>query len=218
MEKRIKLPKKLKIGCVVYKVIYPYIFTNDNYIGLHWSSRSNILISNKYNEKHRGNSKILETFIHEMLHAVDFIYLNTIFNEEEIDNMGIMLTDVLVRNKNLNFDKDSIPKSIMIGPYYFKIKYPHKDIDNPEATYIIHAESCDIYLSKVDDGFDVNMTIIKSNLLISIFHVIFNCCKINDRDPRTPDIIEVFSRGILQVLLDNKLCTLINNQRSLLRV
>lgn len=216
----VKLPKKVKIGCAVYDVKYPYKFVNNvsDYTGLHWSTRSSILVSNKYNDRERNNVKILETFMHETLHAIDYIYLNTVFEEHEINAMGVALTDILLANSNLNLEKEKLPKKLKVGPFYYRIEYPYTDEDNPEFLYFSDDERCIYFLR---DNFDTNKLpehIVKGNLLLLILCSIFFFYNIErETEERSTDNLVVFSKGILQTLVDNKIFSIVDKQRSVFR-
>lgn len=71
-----KIPKEVKIGGKVYKIVYPYKFKESNdHIGQSDHEKQIILISDtdsSGNKRHRQN--IEETFLHELLHCIDWIY------------------------------------------------------------------------------------------------------------------------------------------------
>lgn len=102
-----KLPKTLKIGGRKYKVIYPYHFrdTTTTTLGLHDPSGSIIRISDI--DEHgnvRSDFSILHTFLHELIHAVDFVYNNNCITlaetgEGAIDQLAEGLLQVLRDNK-----------------------------------------------------------------------------------------------------------------------
>ena len=95
-----KIPKKIKVGGHVYRVIYPCDFAeNKNLRGQHDGDTKEIRISDDGPE-----SVIAETLLHEILHAVDSVTGYKLFedNERAIVGIGEALFQVL-RDNNLDF-------------------------------------------------------------------------------------------------------------------
>jgi hypothetical protein len=68
------IPKTLKIGCHLYKVICPYEFKErGDLTGQQDPSLLEIRIDNRdsYSHQHRADSTVKVTLIHEILHAID---------------------------------------------------------------------------------------------------------------------------------------------------
>jgi hypothetical protein len=86
METKVKLPKKLKVGGIIYKVLYPYLFIEDtSIVGLHEPSTAIIKIAGVNDSKFLCAERILETFLHESVHAIDYVYCNEQYNEDDVE-------------------------------------------------------------------------------------------------------------------------------------
>ncbi|MDA2921691.1 hypothetical protein MYX07_00310 [Patescibacteria group bacterium AH-259-L07] len=98
-----KIPKKIKVGGHIYKVIYPYRFKErEDLYGRTNEGRKEIFVTNlDANGNKLPQTKIEETFLHELLHAVDQTYNNNDLKEEIVARMGEGLYQVLKDNKLL---------------------------------------------------------------------------------------------------------------------
>lgn len=75
--KSMKIPKTLKIGGRLYKVIYPYTFegTTEHFYGLHDPTGQTIKLTKKDEfGANRSKESIYHTFLHEVIHAIDNVY------------------------------------------------------------------------------------------------------------------------------------------------
>ncbi len=105
-----KIPKKLKIGGHQYEVEYPYAFKERGDItGQHDAESLKIRISStdSYSHKEKPESVIAENFLHEILHAADYISGHEIFkgNEAAVCGVSEILFQILRDNK-LHFDEE----------------------------------------------------------------------------------------------------------------
>ena len=79
-----KIPKKIKVAGKTYKVIYPYVFQErtDN-LGQSNHIQQKILIANfdKSGDK-LADETVDETFMHEILHCVDWAYMDSQLREK----------------------------------------------------------------------------------------------------------------------------------------
>jgi hypothetical protein len=105
-----KIPKRIKIGGCTYRVIMPYVFRDNEscLVGMCDTSLQEIKIAtvNQYGEK-RHEEALEHTLMHEILHAVDFVYGCEIGNkgsecEDIIDQLARGLLQV-IRDNRLNF-------------------------------------------------------------------------------------------------------------------
>ena len=211
-----KLPSKIKIGGMDYKVLYPYEFEDDSSVstGLHEAGTNLIKISEYEDGIKRHPHKILETFIHEIVHAVDFVYVKYELSEKFVTVFSKGLTGVLLNN-NLKLSERGyqLVKKVKIGGYEYKVIYPYKfrdtgsfltsDLNN--ATFIIR-------IAKED--FD--STYIKANLLYCVSVGIFSTYFFNSVEDEYEDCEinwKSFSQGLFQVIVDNKLEKLFDDWR-----
>ena len=124
---RIKLPKNIIIGGVEYSVNYPYDFENENIDrinGLHDPYDRSITI----NKDIRSNQKIISVFLHEVLHAVDYVYnsYELCTFEDIIHKLSYGLYDFFSCNKFYNINK--IPKYVdVMGNLIVVEEYDYRD-------------------------------------------------------------------------------------------
>jgi len=98
-----KIPKQIKVGGHTYKVIFPYRFKERTDIyGQCDDALKNIKISQ---DDGNGNplsvSQKEQIFIHEVLHAVDWVYNAHKMDEETVQRLSEGLYQVLNDNKML---------------------------------------------------------------------------------------------------------------------
>jgi len=95
-----KLPNKVKIGGHWYKVVFPYRFIERVDINGHTDSdilEIKIANGDGYNQK-LANSKVMELFFHEVLHAIDDVYNANQLEEATVKRLGQGLFQFLVDN------------------------------------------------------------------------------------------------------------------------
>lgn len=97
-----KIPKELKVGGRVYKVLYPHVFVETNFYGLanHVSNTISIAARGEGGES-VANENIEQTFLHELLHCVDVVYNNHDLTEDVVTRLAEGLYQVLKDNKLL---------------------------------------------------------------------------------------------------------------------
>jgi len=107
-----RLPTKVKVGGHWYKVTYPYRFTERNdIVGQHdYSGKEIRIASETFNGEVICDSSIVVAFIHEILHAVDYVSGSRIFEENEttIEVFSEILFSVLVDNGWLKLGAASV--------------------------------------------------------------------------------------------------------------
>lgn len=103
-----KLPKTIKVGAHSYEIIFPYTFKEvDGYLGLHDGLQRKIFIAaNDFAGNPRADSDIYKTLLHELIHAVDSVYLKCRLGEEGdeekiVDSLAEGLLQVLLDAKLL---------------------------------------------------------------------------------------------------------------------
>ena len=101
---KMKIPKTLKIGGHIYKIIFPYEFKERYDRDADCDRDLNLIrISKTVGSDKRSESSIIVTFIHEVLHAIDFVSGHKIFidNEKALEGISEGIYQVLVDNKLL---------------------------------------------------------------------------------------------------------------------
>lgn len=97
-----KIPNKLKVGGINYKIKKDYRFKETILQGQCDAIQAELRISYVDQGGNRRNfEKIEETFIHEVLHAVDSCYNNNKLDEESTDRLANGMYQVLKDNKLL---------------------------------------------------------------------------------------------------------------------
>ncbi len=101
-----KIPKTLKIGGHIYKILFPYVFTERYDINGNCDADTCLIkIAASNVNIPRAESAIAVTFIHEVLHAIDFNTGHRIFErtegEKKIEALSEGIYQVLVDNNYL---------------------------------------------------------------------------------------------------------------------
>ena len=97
-----KIPKSIKIGGHVVKVLYPYNFTERNDIDAQCDHCLNEIRISGYDISglRMAESVLMVNFIHEVLHRIDVISGHKVFfkNEPAIEGISEIIYQVLVDN------------------------------------------------------------------------------------------------------------------------
>ena len=103
--KKSRMLKTLKVGGLNYQIVYPYVFeTNAVLLGLHEGDQARIKVTKRFLNLERHWTKITETLLHEIVHAVDHVYAGNILIEDEVFIMSNYLFQI-IRDNKLRFDK-----------------------------------------------------------------------------------------------------------------
>jgi len=96
-----KIPKKLKVAGLEYDVKTDYKFHQANTLcGQCDHQGQEIRITGKCSDNNqRKRDSVEETFIHEMLHAIDRNYNNSALSEQQVTRLSTGLYQVLKDNK-----------------------------------------------------------------------------------------------------------------------
>ena len=98
-----KIPKKIKVAGHIYKIKWDNKrLSDDGYVGESDHHLDMIYLCRYFKrEQPRTDSEIEETFIHEILHAIDVNYNNHALSEKEVTRLAVGLHQVLKDNFNL---------------------------------------------------------------------------------------------------------------------
>lgn len=194
----IKLPESISICGLDVDVIYPKKLHGD-YAGLFASSAPYIKVS----PEHGTNKAILSCFLHELLHAIDYFYLDD-YIRDEAGETGIKLLEctlfsILLKNKNKLFI-ENIPKTVDILGYTM-----HIDRSDFEDT----ADILTFRVSMHDELILINYEV-ESDKLVAQSLVCAILVGLFSRVDLEFDLskIVVFGRGLYQVFVDNNLMKL----------
>jgi hypothetical protein len=163
-----KLPKKVKVGFAEYTVIYPYVFEDDpTFVGYHDGPNCELKISSHTHNVRRADIKIYETLLHEIVHAIDYIYCCCSMNETEVTQLAKGLLHVLRENNLYLNDRNKMPKEVNIGGFTYNVDCPY-EVSEGVVSSIVKHESLSILLAGGYDGRDFNWRILKKNFLTAI--------------------------------------------------
>jgi len=97
---KIYIPEKVKVCGKVYDITYPYNFVDDSvYYGMCRHATLRILLGNKSESGETLPKDIIdETFIHELTHTINHIYLDNKLDENEVGRLSEGLYQVIVDN------------------------------------------------------------------------------------------------------------------------
>jgi len=208
------IPSEVTVGAMHYRVLYPYNFDDDPEVstGLHEAGENTIKISEYDEGVIRHPHKIMETFIHELVHAVDFVYCGYIMSERFVSVFSRGLTGVLLNNTlKLNVQDKKIPKKVKIGGYSYDVLYPHEF--NDTTGFMTSSLSNTLLKMRISAGRDFDPTFIKANLMycvcVGIYSVYFYGGNGDDEDVNWKS----FSHGLYQVIVDNDIEQLVADWR-----
>jgi len=214
---KIKFPKTVKVGGMIYNIIFPYIFIDQpTYLGLHNGVSTAIRIADTYQECKRENQIILEIYIHELLHAIDFVYGLDNIDEPILGVYARALLQVLQDNE-LYLYNTKMPKKIKIGCFTYKVNFPYASPEISKTKVATTSNSKLIISIDDNDGSEkFNRKFIKVVLIHGIMSAI-SCVYFNGED-ESQSIIDMkrtsISHGLYQVFVDNKVDILINKYKT----
>ena len=126
-KKKSFLPAKIKIGGLDYKIVFRERFKdgNSDYIGLCVNPMTTIYISKCDKEYQFDRTKIIQTLLHEIIHAIDNVYCNNSFQEDNVKNdmtdLEHLWFSVLADNDLYISKKDKFPDYVRILGQTYKI-------------------------------------------------------------------------------------------------
>jgi len=206
-----KLPKTVKIGGMDYKVLYPYKFVkeSDEYVGLHSAFDGTIKVSAVGDYESRSKHKILSTFIHECLHAIDFWMHPNECSEDMILKFERGIIQLLIDNVDLT---KNIPDKVRIGSNWYKVFQVDKfDNINCIRYSFTDPEACSIELARYIDGDLVSENAKRIFMMKSIINLMLVEYVFTMEEGEKIDL-ERMAFGIYTWLKDNKIYELVKRE------
>lgn len=218
MKNDCRIPKKVKVGSIIYTVKFPYVFSeDDDSLGMHDYNTSTIKIVNLYKGNFIHPNRIKQIFLHELVHAVDCNYCGNILSEVEVDSISMGMYYTLSKNNLLLNEEEKLPKVIDINNFKFKVLYPyaHKDLNTNlmASSKLYELKMCLRGVGDSGEMYDLNR--VKQYLMLLIICAVCDlyCLsfielglnKKDDFDKGDVDLGELFARGWYQVIKDNKI-------------
>ena len=219
--KKSRMLKTLKVGGLNYQIVYPYVFeTNAILLGLHEGDQARIKISKKFVNLERQWTKIIETLLHEVIHAVDHVYAGNILVEDEVFIISNYLYQI-VRDNNLNIRKSILPDIVRVGAFDYTVDiYEFNDDSNSAAT--VEHETLKFLIS--DRGCNGNKP--HNGIQMTNFIYLLTCCicemstiprgfMYGEKMGNGISNHQAFASGLYQVFVDNDLEKLIKSDGEL---
>jgi len=203
----IKLPEKIRIGAGEYKVIGGKD-TENEYVGYHDYCNQIIKIAEYAKGEKRNDLAILETILHECIHGISSNWLPSDLSEDIVTALSTTLFGLFAHN-NLMLTNKKFPDKVVYNGFIYKVIYPiPKSVDMDEFEYFSTTNDnvCKIFITK-DHGNSV--VAIKTLFLKTAMKL---AMKLSNAftDKEIEEIYNTcFYQGLYQVLVDNKLDTLI---------
>ena len=176
----IKLPEKIKVAGMIYDIIFPYTFessANGNMVGIHCPCSLEIKISDVSNYGIvRHDVKIVETLVHEVLHAIDSWYLSSFIDEENISLLAYGIMDAIKQNKEF-IPQSKIPKFFHIGGVKYRIIPNYCFTDSAEEHNM--AIEYDLLEIRIVNGVEYNSDYRKFLCLLGYIHAIIEWYQID---------------------------------------
>uniref|UniRef100_A0A6M3KUB0 Uncharacterized protein n=1 Tax=viral metagenome TaxID=1070528 RepID=A0A6M3KUB0_9ZZZZ len=211
--KKIILPKTAKVGPYNYKVIFPYSFEEDqDMLGLSDHKCMYIKVAEEYGSLKMTNIRVLEIFMHELVHSIDFCYFSERMEENTVIELGRSITQVLTDNNLKLYDKNYFPKKIRVGCFTYSIVYNHKFADSykDDSAAVNHINQKihirDSRTNSEEFSFEYKKALLLEMIVSSMVYV-YNI--------ELPEMFnaEIFANGLYQVIVDNKIEQLISNTK-----
>ena len=211
MTEKIKLPKKIKVGGLEYDVRFPYKFNgNSGCLGIHNGETTTIRISSENN-----TSIILETLLHESLHALDHVYCGNSIEEDYIAVNARAWLQVL-KDNDLYLDTGKIPKKVNINCFTYDVVYPYifEEFEEGLAGQTANTD-LELRLSRTSDGEIYNDRFTKVCLVYCIQSAITHLYFDLNKEVKSVETLKSksFAHGWYQILFDNKLDKLVKKYR-----
>jgi len=200
---KVQLPKKLKVGGLIYDVILEK-FSNDSKLdGFHSNPDLKIKINNlDMFDPHY----LMEVFVHETVHAIDNVYNSCDLEENTIILIAKALYWFILNNK-FSVNDSKIPTKLLVGTVVYKIEYPcdfrNYSIESPSFTFL----PSELILKISRYSQDIKYHIDKINILILEAFLLMLNSEYNLKDHKDFEELNkrTFAHGIHQVLKDNNL-------------
>jgi len=199
----IKFPKTVRIGGIVYDIELKDLDTDiTGAEGLCKNPMAKIVVN-----RNNGDQSLLEIFIHELFHAIDFVYCGFVLEECVIEKFTNAFFQIIRDNVDL-FSGD-IPDVVKISGFKYNVLYPVDfenvifDKDSQESSVVyLNNDKQTIALSSKILGYDLSSDIISINLTYAVVMAILQRYSISEEEFNTELYLAQFSNGIYQVFGD----------------
>lgn len=210
--KEFKLPKKVRVGGIIYDIEHFLFSEHSRNDGLCITTASKIKI-NKMSYYH--NQYTTYVYLHELFHAIDHTYLGNVLEEDTV----IMLTkgwlNFIVSNK-FDFNKYVVSKNINICGVKYKVILENLNLQTTDISRIIVDTDVKEQRLSLDTSFmSDNESISNQRLIIAFLQGVSNIIAIEYNIADNFDFCDiesnVFANAVYQVIKDNKVDQLIRS-------
>lgn len=196
-----KIPKKIRVGGLDYKIILEKKF-EDNRMqdwGLQSYSEGTIKILTHWDGDKISDSTLLSTLTHELVHAIDFVYLGGDLKEHIVNRLGDLIFCLLADN-DIDIKNGKLPKKFrVLGRNYTVIEdyeFGKECKETPAISYSTH----ETVLKCSEHS---NREVLITNFLDCVLSVL-SCDFFNENDYNSINFT-AFGIGLYQVLKDSGL-------------
>jgi len=117
-----EIQKTCNIGGILYEISTESHFPDNQarHWGFHYGTRSKIILLNKNDRGLISNSRLLYNFLHELIHAIDYVFCEKVFTEELVVKMTAILYGLFSYNDFFIGDH-KFPKLIRINGVKYNV-------------------------------------------------------------------------------------------------
>ena len=143
----VKFPKKVRVNCFDYDIIYPYRFKEaEDRVAQHSYYNLEIRISPESPlRERRRDSKIVVSLIHELIHAIDYCYNFNTLEEDQVESLANVLFEFFT--KNFNGKKWDVRDKLDILGHKYSIELGTEFEEIDDAASFAENNSCVICLA-----------------------------------------------------------------------
>jgi hypothetical protein len=209
MTDKIVLPESLHVAGLDYKVFFPHEFADSiEVLGLHSGLGTWIRIGDTKvgSRGSKDNQVVLEIFLHEMLHAVDFCYCGDVLNEGEIEIFTRALYQILADNK-LNLKSNGLPETVRICGATFTVTDAYKYEEIGEVSSHVNFEAYQIFVGKEMNGVKLSDQFIKLTFMYTLIQsMLYKYMSDKDLENLRDKLkTRSLASGLYQVIKDNNI-------------
>lgn len=198
MTTTLKIPKEVEIGGLLYTIHYPYEFEegpeSNKVDGLQTWPDCTVCIKKQHN-----NQRLVEILIHELFHAIDYVYTDYVLSDNEPlhDRFSSALYYVFSHNKIITNSK--IPKYVDILGYKYNIS-DKVCFEDCVKIYASCSNRSKQFIMLAKSAFDVDISLVnrKIELINSILKMIQQILQVSEEERRIM-CVHSLSQGIYQV-------------------
>lgn len=207
------VPSTVKVGGLTYKIQMKDLNRDVARTAGNCKDACGSIVINKNNDF----QIVVNTIIHELVHAIDFVYCGCSMSENTVEILSNSIYQVIVDNDD--FLNGNIPDYLNICGFKYKIEFPDdfQDLfcedDNEFVLAYCDIENIKIYLSEKIVGLDLSKDIIVSNLVYAVMNAIIDRYNIKKEDFNSEIYLSQFCFGLQQVFSEINIKKIYNEMK-----